>query len=149
MNQPVVLDGVRQQPGRQQSCRARPERTQPQPVLHLGGMAHAIPFGGEIGIDRLWQNIDLFSDECQQRFRGPLAGAERAARMAQVAEHQRMTEAVVIAPAPPDRREVGLRQRIVTHQFMVLGGRIEHRHVIPAPHRLARGLSEMPGPLEL
>jgi hypothetical protein len=76
MHQPVVLDGVRQQLGRQQRRRARPKRTQPQPVLQLGGMGDAAAFRGQIGIDRVWKHVDLFSDKGEQQCRWPLAGTQ-------------------------------------------------------------------------
>ena len=128
MHQPVVLDGVRQQPGRQQRRRAWPKRAQPQPVLQLGGMGDAAAFCSQISIDRLWKHVDLFCDECEQRCRRPLAGAQRAARIAQVAQHQRMAEPVMVAARPPDRRQVGVQQGVVAHQITLFCRRIEHPH---------------------
>ena len=73
------------------------------------------------------KNIDLFGDERQQRGRGPFAGAQRTARVTQVAKHQRIAEAVVIATAAPDHREVSIGQRVVAHQLTLIGRRIEQR----------------------
>ena len=47
--------------------------------------------------------------------RWSLAGVQRATGIAQVAQHERMTEAVVIATTTLDRRDVGVRQCIVAH----------------------------------
>src|SRR5271157_601331 len=47
--------------------------------------------------------------------RWSLAGVQRATGIAQVAQHERMTEAVVIATTTLDRRDVGARQCIVAH----------------------------------
>src|SRR5271166_6616113 len=102
MNKPFVLDGARQQPRRQCRGGAWPKRTQPQPILQLGGMAPAVPLGSQIFVNRFWKDIDLLGDECEEQCRRSLAGAQRATRIAQVAQHERMTEAVVIAPTTPD-----------------------------------------------
>src|SRR5271165_548159 len=115
MNKPFVLDGARQQPRRQCRGGAWPKRTQPQPILQLSGMAPAVPLDSQILVDGFWKNVELFSDECDERFRWSLAGLQRATGIAQVAQHERMTEAVVIATTTPDRRDVGVRQCIVAH----------------------------------
>jgi hypothetical protein len=99
---------VRQQPCRQLSGGTGSERTELQSVLQLGGMRPAAPLGEQIFVDRLRKNIDLISDKCEERSRRFFTGAQRTAGITQVAKHQSMTEAVVIATAALDRREVSV-----------------------------------------
>ena len=53
--------------------------------------------------------------------------SQRPPRMAQVAQHQRVAEAAVIAAAAPNHREIRLGQRVMAHQLTRLRGRIEQR----------------------
>src|SRR5271166_3822985 len=155
MNKPFVLDGARQQPRRQCRGGAWPKRTQPQPILQLGGMAPAVPLGSQILVDGFWKNVELFSDECDERFRWSLAGLQRATGIAQVAQHERMTEAVVIATTTPDRRDVGVRKCVVAHELSLVDRWIEQRHdlvfaqLLPSRHSclldLAAGRPADPG----
>jgi hypothetical protein len=78
-------------------------------------MMSATPFRREVRVNRLRENPDLLGDKCQQCSRRPFAGAEDAARVAQIAKHQGVAEAIVIAVGAPDCRQVGLRQREVAH----------------------------------
>ena len=62
-------------------------------------------------------------------YRGRLfAGTQFAARITQVAKHERMTKPVWVATAASDRSQVGVGQRIVAHQFALIGRRIEQLH---------------------
>jgi hypothetical protein len=108
MAKPFVLNGLRQQPCRQLGGGTGPERTKLQSVLQLGGMTPAVPLGDQIFVERLRKNTDLIGDKCEERSRRSFTGAQRTARITQVAKHQSMTEAVVIATAAPDRREVSV-----------------------------------------
>ncbi len=108
MAKPFVLNGLRQQPCRQLGGGTGPERTKLQSVLQLGGMTSAVPLGDQIFVDRLRKNTDLIGDKREERSRRSLTGAQRTAGITQVAKHQSMTEAVVIATAAPDRREVSV-----------------------------------------
>jgi hypothetical protein len=101
---PFVLNGVRQQPRRQLSGGTCSERTQPQPILQFDGMTSAVPFRDQIVVDPLRADADLVSDECEERSRRSFIGAQWTTRITQVAKHERMTKAVVIATAAPDRR---------------------------------------------
>jgi hypothetical protein len=106
MAKPFVLNGLRQQPCRQLGGGTGPERTKLHSVLQLGGMTPAVPLGNQIFVDRLRKNLDLINDKCEERSRRSFTGAQRTAGITQVAKLQSMTEAVVIATASPDRREV-------------------------------------------
>jgi hypothetical protein len=83
------------------------------------------PLRGQILVDGVRKNPDLVSDECKQVGWRSLAGAQRTTGEAQVAEHERMAEAVVIAAAAPDHDEVSRGQREMTHQLTLLRRRIE------------------------
>ena len=101
------------------------EGAKAEPVLQFGGMPAAILLGGEIVIDGLRTHIDLFGDKRDQRRRRPLIGPQRPPGITQVAQHQRIAEAAVIAAAAPDHREIRLRQRVMANQLTRLRGRIE------------------------
>ena len=88
-------------------------------------MALPVPLRREIFVDAVRKNLDLLGNERQQRGRRPLAGAQRAARETQVAEHQRVAETVVVAAAAPDRGEVSVGQRVVAYQLTLLRRRLE------------------------
>ena len=45
----------------------------------------------------------------------------------QIAQHQGVAEAVVVAAVTPNRREIVGGQRVVSHQFTAIGRRIEQR----------------------
>ncbi len=102
VGQPIVLDGLWQQPRREFRSRACSKRTKPQPVLQFSGMAPAVPFRGERLVDGAGKDAGLFSHEGEKRSGWPFTGAEWAARVAQVAEHDCVAEAVMIAAAAPD-----------------------------------------------
>ena len=95
---------------------------------------------------RLRKNVDLLGDERQQRGRRSLAGAQRTAGIAQVAKHQRVTEAVVIAAAAPNRGEVRVGQRVVADQLTLIRRRIEQRGDLGFGQLLPSRHSCLPGP---
>src|SRR5271166_6044061 len=101
------------------------EGTKPEPLLTFEGVTPAIPLCGQILVDRLRKHPDLFGDETDQRRGRPLAGAQGAAGIVEIAEHQPIAETIGIAPAAQNRREVGRRQREVTDQLTLLDGWIE------------------------
>jgi len=115
VGEPIVLDRLRQQPVDQLSGRTGAKRPKPKLLLALDRLTLAAPLGGEVVADpagcsrirRVRQNLHLLRDEGQQRRRWPLAGAQRTAGKTQVAEHERVAEAVVVAAAAPDCCEVG------------------------------------------
>ena len=147
MAKPVIFDSMRQQPCRQLRRGPRSKRTQPQPVLQLGRMAPAVPFSGQIFVNRVWKNVDLFGNKGKERFRWLFACSQWATRIAQVAKHERLAEAVVVATAPPDHGEVGVRKRVVAHQLTLLRWWIEQRHdlgfaqLLPSHHSCLLDLS--------
>ena len=104
-----------------------PEGAEAQPVLQFGRMPAAILLSGEIIIDGFRPHINLFGDKRDQRRRRPFIGPQRPPRMAEVAQHQRVTEAAVIASGAPNHRKVRLGQRVMAHQLTRLRGRIEQR----------------------
>ena len=55
------------------------------------------------------EDLDLLCDEREKRLRRPLAGLQRTARIAQIAKHEGVAEAIMIATAAPDRCEVRSR----------------------------------------
>jgi len=117
-------DGPRQQPRRQFGRGSRPERTQPQPVLQLGGMASTVPLGRQVLVDRVRTDLDLLGNKREKRSRRTLTGPQRTTGIAQVAKHQCLTETIVVAATPPVRGEVRLREREVAHEFALLSRRI-------------------------
>ena len=91
-------------------------------------MIEAVPISLEIAVQRVWENPDLIGNK-SQHLRGRLfAGTQFAARITQVAKHERMTKPVWVATAASDRSQVGVGQRIVAHQFALIGRRIEQLH---------------------
>ena len=106
MGEPVVLDRMRQQPAGQIGGRTRPEGTKPETILQFGRMALSVLLRGEIADSGLGKNVDLRGDKMDESGRWPFVGAQRTARVPQVAEHEGVTEAAVIAAAAPDQRDV-------------------------------------------
>jgi hypothetical protein len=106
MGEPVVLDRVRQQPAGQIGSRTRPEGPKPETVLQFGRMAPSIPLRGEIVLDRLRKSVNLLGDKQQKRPRWLFARLQRTPRVAQIAKHQGVAEAIMIATTAPDRGKV-------------------------------------------
>ena len=69
-------------------------------------MASTVPLGSQVVVNRTRQTPNLFGNKCQERFRRSLAGAQGAARIAQVAKHERMAEAILFATTAPNRRQI-------------------------------------------
>ena len=109
MGEPIILNGLRQKGACQFGCGTVAERTKPELLLAFDGMTLAVPLRREILVHRVRKNPDLLGDECEQGRRRSLAGAQRSAGVAQVAEHESVAEAVVISAAAPDCSEIGLR----------------------------------------
>jgi hypothetical protein len=65
-------------------------------------VALPVPFRREIFVNAVWKSVDLICHECQQRNGWPLAGAQRAAREMQIAEHQCVAEPIVLATVSAD-----------------------------------------------
>ena len=82
-------------------------------------------FGREIVVDDFGMNIDLIGNKRDKSCRWPLLGVQGAARMTQVAKHERVTETVVTTAATLDHREIRIRQCVMAHQFTLIGKRIE------------------------
>jgi hypothetical protein len=97
----------------------------PELFLALDGMTLTVPFGGEVVVHRFGKNSDLLSDKSEQRRRRALAGAQSAARIAQIAKRERVAETVVIPAAAQNRRNVSRGQREVPNQLALVGGGIE------------------------
>ena len=123
--EPIVLDRLREQRLRQLSGSTLAKRAQPKLLLALDRVALPVPFRREIFVDAVRKSLDLICNEHQQRGRRSLADAQCAAWEAQVAEHQRIAEPVVVAAAAPDRGEVSVGQRVVADQLTLLRRRLE------------------------
>jgi len=108
MGEPIVLDRLRQKYAGQFSGRTFAERAEAKLFLAFDSVALAVSFLGNVCVNRFRKNIDLLSNKCQQRRRWPLANAHSAAGILQVAAHEGVTEAVVIAAAALDRGQVGI-----------------------------------------
>jgi hypothetical protein len=106
MRKSVVLDRMRQQPPGQIGGRARPEGPKPETVLQFGRLAPSVALRGEIVLDRLRKSVNLLCDEQEQRPRRPLACLQRTARITQIAKHEGVAEAIIIATTAADRCEV-------------------------------------------
>ena len=117
MGEPIVLDRLRQQCVGQFSSKTFAERTESKLLLAFDSVALAVSLLGNVCVDRFRKNIDLFSNKCQQGCCGPLANAHGATGISQVAAHEGVAEAVVIAAATFDRCQVGFRQSVMTHQL--------------------------------
>lgn len=116
---------MRQQFFNQLGGRTGAKRPKAKLFLAFDRLTLAAPLGGEVVVDHIRQNLDLVRDESQQRRRWPLAGAQRTAGKTQVAKHERVAEAVVVAAAAPDRCKVGGGQGEVAHQFALICRRVE------------------------
>jgi len=116
------LDGARNFAGG-----APAEGTQAQPLLTFDGVSLPVPLRREIVLDRRRQRVNLLRDERNQRGWGSLTRFQRAAGIPQIAQHQCVAEAVVVAAVAPNRSEITGRQRVVAHQFTAIGRRIEQR----------------------
>jgi len=117
VNESIILDCLGQKRvGQPRHCMFA-ERTEPQLLLAFDGVALAVPFLGEVFVDRCRKNIDLFSNKCQQSGWWPLANAHGAAGISQVAAHKGIAETVVITTAAVDRYQVGFRQSVMADQF--------------------------------
>ena len=125
MEESVVLKGLRMKGLGEFRRGVLPEGAQPKPVLQFGSMPAAILLGGKVVIDDFRPHIDLFSNKQDQNRWRPLVGPQRPPRMAEVAQHQRVAEATVIAAAAPDHREIRLGQRVMANQITLLPGRFE------------------------
>src|SRR3954469_5426665 len=118
--EPVVLDRLRQESICQFGGGALPKGAKSKSLLALDRLTLTGPLRGQIRVDGVRKNPDLVSDERKQGGWRSLAGAQRTTGEAQVAEHQCMAEAVVIAAAAPDRGEISSGQREMTHQLTLL-----------------------------
>jgi len=125
--QAIIFDGMRMEGFGKFGRSMFSEGAEPQSVLQFSGMPATVLLGGEIAVEGLRMCIDLFGDKYGQRCRRPLIGSQRPPRMTQVAQHQRITEAAVIAAAAPDHREIRPRQHVMADQLMRLRGRIVQR----------------------
>jgi hypothetical protein len=114
---PVVLDRLRQQHVYQLSRSAFPEGAQPELLLALDRASLPVSLGSEIFVDAVRKNIDLRRDEGQRGRRRTLASTQCAPRETQVAEHQRIAEAVVVAAAATDRGKISFGQRVVAYKL--------------------------------
>ena len=105
-SQSIVLDGRCEENTCQLYDGAFAERAQPKALLALDGVALAAPLGTASIVGRVGRDVDLLGNEVQHIRGRALAGAQRTAGVTQVAKHQRVTEAVVIATAASDGGEV-------------------------------------------
>jgi hypothetical protein len=94
-------------------------------LLALDRVPLPVSLGREIFVDAVGKNIDLRRDERQHGRGRPFTGTQCAARETQVAEHQRIAEAIVIAAAATARGKIGFGQRIVAHQLTLFRRRFE------------------------
>ena len=106
IGEPIIFDGLWRQATCQLSGGLFAEWTKPELALTLDGVTPAIPRCNEILVYRVRKNPDLFGDESEQRRRRPLAGAQGAAGIAQIAKHERVAETIVIATAAQNRHEI-------------------------------------------
>jgi hypothetical protein len=125
MEEAVVLKGLRSQSISELGSRSLAEGTQAEPLLTLNGVPLPVPLRGEIRLDRRGKNVDLLCHKGNQLGRGPLTASQRATRIAQIAQHEGATEAVMLAPTPPNDREITGGQRVVADEFTAIGWRIK------------------------
>lgn len=109
VDETVVFDRLRQQ-DLGQFCRRSPaERMQAELTLTFDGMMLAVPLRRKVCVDHLREDLDLLSDECKQCSRRAFASPQGSAGVAQVAEHESVAEAIVIAAGAPDCCKVRIR----------------------------------------
>jgi hypothetical protein len=125
MRQAVVFHRLRQQSRGYFRRRPFAEVTQSELFLALNGMALPVPLRRQVFIDRNREHVDLIRDKFEQRGGWPLAYTQCPARIAQIATHQSVAQAVVVAAPAPDGRQVARRQRVVTDQLAPLDRRIK------------------------
>jgi hypothetical protein len=118
---------MRQQRAGQLAGRAPAEGAKAEPVLQFCGMTPAGLARDQVVVDGLWPDIDLFGDKRDQRGRRSLIDAQGPSRIAEIAKHQRVAEATVIAATPPNHSGICLAQCAVTHQLTPIGRWIEQR----------------------
>jgi hypothetical protein len=123
----IVLKGLRMKGVGELFRRAFSEEAEPKPLLAFDGVSLPVALCREIRLDRRRKSVNLLCHEGCQLCRRPLTGSQRTTRIAQIAQHQCATEAVVLAPTPMNDREITGGQRIVADEFTRLSGRIEQR----------------------
>jgi len=127
IGEPVVLDRLRHKGRCQFSGGSPSERTKLETLLALDGMALAIPLAREIIVDRFRKHADLFSTECKQGRGWSFTGSQGAARMAQVAEHDRIAEPIGITV------NALARKLLIALWRMVTTGEVPHGVVLRQP----------------
>jgi hypothetical protein len=125
IGKPVVFNRMRQQPGQQLRGMTRAKRPKLKFVLQLKGMSLTVSFRGKIFIDGMRKGIDLPGDKCDKGRGWPLLRPQGPAWIPQIAEHERITETVLITTASLDHRKVAGRQRVMAHQLALIGWGIE------------------------
>ncbi len=121
----VVLDGLREQRVQQLGEGATAKRAQAEVLLALHGMALPAPLGLDVFAYRTRHSADLLGHELHHGSGRALAGPQCAAGLAQVAEHQRVAEPVVVAAAALGCGQVLGRHGVMAHQLALLNGRVE------------------------
>ena len=106
MGKLIILNCVRQQPTGQLSGRTRAKRAEPKSLLQFRRMTSAVLLGGEIVIDGFRRNISLLGDKRDESSRGLFRSVQRTTGITQVTKHKPIAEAVVIAAAALDHRDV-------------------------------------------
>lgn len=127
IEQAVVLEGLRSQGIDEFARRPLAEITQAEPLLAFNGVSLPVPLRREIRLDRRRGNVNLLCHEGRQLCWRLLTGSQRTTRIAQIAQHEGATEAVMLAPTPMNDREITCGQRIVADEFTRLHRRIEQR----------------------
>ena len=123
----VILDRSCEQHIGQLCTGAPPERTKSELLLAQDRMPLSTAVRREILVDAARKHVDLRRHERQQGRRRPLASAERASGKAQVAEHQCISQTVLIAAATPDCHKIRVGERVVPDQFTLRRRRLEQR----------------------
>src|SRR5260370_42469785 len=75
-------------------------------------MAPSVPLRGEIVLDRLRKSVNLLCNEQEKRPRRPLARLQRTARIAQIAKHEGVAEAITIATTAAEPFQGGSQKRV-------------------------------------
>ena len=112
-----------------------------------GSLSSYLSSVGDQANDRFSTNIDLFRHERHQSGGRPLADPHWPPGVAQVTEHQREAEPVVVAAAASDRGQIDLRQCIMTHEFALFGRRVIQRGELDLRQLLASRHDRLHGPL--
>jgi len=125
MEKPVIFYRLRQEGICQFRRRALAKETQTKLLLALDRMALAVPICGKVSIYRIWEYLDLISNEFEEGDRRSFSNTQSPAGITQIATHQSVTQAILVPMTAPNGDQVSFGQGIMTNQFTLFGRRVK------------------------